>query len=520
MNNRHQSVMAINALALEHRADRAAYRSVWIVVVLFAVALVTRLPRIGDPAISIDEQFYLLVADRIWHGALPYVDIWDRKPVLLFLIYAALRPLSPEGIVAYQIGALLFATATAFVIVVIAQRFASLLGACLAGVAYLLYLPLLDGAGGQGPVFYNLFMALGALEIIRAGEDGNAASIWRRGLRCMIYVGLAIQVKYTAAVEGVAFGLWLIWLIMQRQSGSVWRAVPPALAWAMTALAPTLVVIAFYILIGHGWDFAYANFLSIFERHQPADFSSLTFFIPSVEKLAPLVLLTAYSGLKLARSTMKGPSRSFLALWMASAVVGACAIGTFYDHYALPLLVPATIIWAPALADAAVGTMAIATLGVLAILAVTGFLDRSPQSDRTRVAAMVEAARPYAAHGCIYIYNGPSIVYLLTHSCLPSRYAAPDHLSTAGEARATNARQSMAELLSGRPSAIFFSDQPFVLPRNAETAAMLTEVLARDYTRVAVLPDPFPPRHQILYVRNDLLPQQRTQGESATDISH
>jgi hypothetical protein len=512
--------MAINALALQHRADRGVHSNVWIVVALFAVALLTRAPRIGDPAISIDEQFYLLVADHMWHGALPYVDIWDRKPILLFLIYAALRPLSPDGIVAYQIGALLFATATAFVIVVIAQRFASLRGACLAGVAYLLYLPLLDGAGGQGPVFYNLFMALGALEIIRAGEDGDSASIWRHGLRSMFCVGLAIQVKYTAAIEGVGFGLWLIWLTMQRQRITVWQTAPSALSWAMTALAPTLVVTAFYILIGHGWEFAQANFLSIFQRHQPEGFSPLTFLVPSMEKLAPLVFLTVYSGLKLARETTKEPSRSFLALWTAFAVVGIFAIGAFYDHYALPLLVPATIIWAPALADAVVGTMAIAALGVLAILAATGFYGRSFQFDQTRIAAMVDAAQPYAADGCIYIYNGPSIVYLLTHSCLPSRYSAPDHLSTAGEARATDATRSMAELLAGRPSAIFFADQPYYLPPNAETAAMLTATLARDYTRVAVLPDLFPPRQQMFYVRNDLLPHRNTQGMSPTDDSH
>jgi hypothetical protein len=512
--------VAINALALQHRADSTVYRNVWIIAVLFAVALVTRATHIGDPAISVDEQFYLLVADRIWHGALPYVDIWDRKPVLLFMIYAALRPLSPDGIVAYQIGALLSATATAFVIVGIAQRFASLGGACLAGVAYLLYLPLLDGAGGQGPVFYNLLMALGALEVIRAGENSDSASIWRHGLRSMIYVGLAIQVKYTAAVEGVAFGLWLIRLTMQRDGGSVWRAVPPALSWAMTALAPTLAVTAFYILIGHGWEFVQANFLSIFQVHQPVDFSSLIFLVPSAEKLAPLVLLTAYSGLKLARSTTTKPSRSFLALWTAFAVVGVCAIGNFYDQYALPLLVPATIIWAPVLADAIVGTMAIAALGVLAILAVTGFYGRSPQFDQARIAAMVEAARPYAAHGCIYIYDGPAIVYLLTHSCLPSRYSFPDHLSTAGEARATNATESMAKLLATRPSAIFVADRPWYLPRNADTAAMLTATLARGYTRIAVLPDLFPPRQQMLYVRKDLLPSKDMQDTSPTDGSH
>lgn len=37
---------------------------------LFAVAVATRVTRIGDAAIHMDEQYYLLIADRMWDGAL------------------------------------------------------------------------------------------------------------------------------------------------------------------------------------------------------------------------------------------------------------------------------------------------------------------------------------------------------------------------------------------------------------------------------------------------------------------
>lgn len=510
--------MATGSLALRRTTDLATYRSAFVVLALLAVALVTRAGRIGDPAIHMDEQFYLLVADRMWHGALPYVDIWDRKPIGLFLIYAALRPLSPDGIVAYQVGALLFATATAFVIVVIAQRFAELRGAVLAGVAYLLYLPLLSGAGGQAPVFYNLFMAIAAWEVIRAGESAEGSGVWRHGLRSMVWAGLAIQIKYTAAIEGVAFGLWLIRLMLLRNGGALPRALPPAALWLITALLPTLVAAAFYMLLGHGWDFVQANFLSILQVHEPAGFSPRLFLVPTVEKLAPLALLAAYSSVKLAGNTAANQARWFLALWTAFAIAGAGAIGNFYDHYALPLLVPATIVCAPAFADAIVGAMAMAALGALAVVA-TGFpSDRLRQFDRERIAAMVEAARPYAARGCIYINDGPTIVYLLTHSCLPSRYVFPEHLNNAAEARATDAARSMAALLAGRPSAVFVADRPLHHPRNPDTAAMLDAALARDYERVATLPDVFPPRQQVLYARKDLLPRQAGQQGTQQDV--
>ena len=64
------------------------------------VALALRLPDIGNPLVDLDEQMYLLVGQRMWDGAIPYVDIWDRKPIGLFLIYAASAALPIDAIVA------------------------------------------------------------------------------------------------------------------------------------------------------------------------------------------------------------------------------------------------------------------------------------------------------------------------------------------------------------------------------------------------------------------------------------
>jgi hypothetical protein len=35
------------------------------------VALVLRAPWLGDPLFHADEQFYLLMGDRLWHGVIP-----------------------------------------------------------------------------------------------------------------------------------------------------------------------------------------------------------------------------------------------------------------------------------------------------------------------------------------------------------------------------------------------------------------------------------------------------------------
>jgi len=109
------------------------------------LALALRGFTFGSPTIQIDEQFYLLVGDRMLHGALPFVDIWDRKPIGLFLIFAAIRMLGGEGIVQYQLVAMLSVVATSLVIWRTARMIASPLGALCAGVAYQLFLSVVSG---------------------------------------------------------------------------------------------------------------------------------------------------------------------------------------------------------------------------------------------------------------------------------------------------------------------------------------------------------------------------------------
>ena len=96
----------------------------WVVLGFLAVAMALRAPLLGNPVLHVDEQFYLLVGDRMLHGALPYVDIWDRKPIGLFLLFAGFRLLGGDGVWCYQIAAIASVTATAYVIYRIARQIA------------------------------------------------------------------------------------------------------------------------------------------------------------------------------------------------------------------------------------------------------------------------------------------------------------------------------------------------------------------------------------------------------------
>ena len=464
-------------------------------LLLLAVALLARGFFLGNPVLESDEQFYLLVGDRMLQGALPYLDIWDRKPVGLFLIYAAIRALGGEGIVQYQLVAALFATATAFLVARLGTELgSSRRGGLLAGMAYLLWLGAFGGEGGQAPVFYNLFVAAAAWTALRAvARPGPFARLLGLGASAMLLTGLAMQVKYTAVFEGMFFGCALLRAGWRARLGPG-KLLSAGLAWVGCALLPTAAALAAYAAMGAAQPFLFANFLSVFERNTAVLGSSLPRLLAMAGLLLPLGLC-AVLGLRL---SWRRPQREegepearratgFVAGWALVAVAGVLAFGTYYNHYALPLLLPLSVAAAPLLGrpEARVWKVSAAAAlllsGALAT-AVPGVLHLRSRGDGSQVRALAAAMRPGAT---LYVFDGEAVLYLLAHSPLPTPYAFPTHLSDLREAGGIGVEQEaeLRRVLASRPDYIVTTD----IDRgriNPEAQRLLQEALAADYRPV------------------------------------
>lgn len=441
---------------------------------LLLVALATRAALFGDPVIHSDEQFYLLVGDRMLDGAWPYVDIFDRKPVGLFLIFAAIRLLGSDGVLAYQIAATLVATATAFLVTRIASRFAKPEAAFGAGVFYLLWLIVFDGAGGQSAVWQNLPMAAAALIVYDALR--GAGRITARGTLAMLLVGCAMQIKYVAMFEGIFFGLALLWAGARTGRAPV-RLAGDALLWVAAALLPTAAAWAAYAAAGHGEAFMFANFLSIFGQQDDDTFAS------NLLKLAASLALAA----PLCWLAWRGRGRDpFPLAWCAAALVAIGIMQTFEQLYFLPLTLPLATASAAGL-DRGPRRLMIATLlfGVIAAAALTtmrvGRRGNAAQIDW--LVAMI-GQRP---SGCLFTYGSEPILYLLTRSCLPTPYIFRSHLGQTAEAGGTGIDPvaETARLLAARPGVIVVR-----APKKTThpvTARLVDEAIAARYRRVGTV---------------------------------
>ncbi len=451
---------------------------------LIVVALVTRFQQFGNPILHIDEQFYLLVGDRMLRGAVPYVDIWDRKPIGLFLIYAAIRCLGGAGIIQYQLVASAFAVATALVVERIAASLVRSYASVAAGVLYLLWIPLLTGQGGQSPVFYNLFMALAALAVIRAEAARTDRAFVGAGALAMGLVGIALQIKYSAIFEGVFFGVVLLWRGVR--AGMRAALLPVMLLWIAVALAPTLAAAAVYLGMGDFQAFWFSNFVSIFQRRDLGRSYALRNAASLALYLAPLVVI-AVAGAK--ARWLRGArsfSASFVTGWLVCAIVAVMVFGYYFDHYGLPIVVPASVSAATIFDDRRRRRWsAVLLAGALLACMVLPTFNQRRRGTPEQFRAVTAIVRPYASRG-VLVWDNLPMLYMVLNVPLRTRYPFASHLRDLNETGAIGVDQAreVTRILETRP-AIVVIDHDTPPSRPHPTTEMVMNRLARDYHRIA-----------------------------------
>lgn len=418
-------------------------------LIILAVAVATRFTHYGNPVADMDDQFYWLVGRSWWDGQWPIIDIWDRKPVGLFLIYGAIAGIS-RSIMAVQLIATIFAAATAMVVWKIARLATSDRASLLAALAYLLMLPLLGGQTGQSPVFYNLFMAGAAYLLLKSATD-NRPSVTRANW-AMLLCGLALLVKQVSAPEGMMIGLGFLWL-MKRNGFSHTILLGRAVCMVAIALLPTIGGFALFWSQGSAAlaGYTYAAYLSIFAKGATALGAHLGGLAYFAIFAGPFVAIAVAGWVALRRERGRDPFIMLLAAWGIAALVGYLLIPNFYPHYALPMLVPLSVMSAGLFARPS-GTLYFAGLAIFALLGAY----RLGAADEARYDQLVQAIRHESGEGCLFVANGPTALYTEFTRCPSTRIVFPQHLTLLTEAASVGRDQAgeVSQIFGDHPAAI------------------------------------------------------------------
>jgi 4-amino-4-deoxy-L-arabinose transferase-like glycosyltransferase len=419
----------------------------WQVILPFlVVAILIRWSSFGHPLLHMDENFYLLVGDRMVNaGAWPYIDIWDRKPVGLFVLFAGFRMLGGDGFIQYQAAALLAVAATAFILYRLAVRSIGHWSAFAAGVFYLAGLTFFGGYGGQAPVFFNGLMAAAVLCLVRGVVDDQDSvqdaekRIFRAGIGCMLLVGLALQIKYSIVFEGLFFGLVLIFAARHVALGTlaIW-----VITWVGCALLPTLIAWVVYALAGYNDAFVYANFISIFKRASSFDNVAQMRLLSLLGLLSPLLILSAF-----AWKLRVKPHVLFALGWLGFALIGLLVMGTYYNHYGQPIVLPASLTAAIGLSSLrwnkrGLGMTALVVLATVIVGSVGTYVKLARKGNADDITHLM-AMMPKSDTRCPWLMGTlGATLYLQSKACLPTAYPLSGHLFERHESGAIGVDQN------------------------------------------------------------------------------
>lgn len=423
-------------------------------LILLFCALILRAAAFGDPFLHPDEAFYAFAGQAMHHGAVPYIDFWDRKPFGLFALYWGISGLS-DSVLAYQLVATLCAAGTALVIAQIARRWVSGWASLMAGVAYLAMLHPLLGMGGQSPVFYNLLIAGAALALLGGGTSEACGKFRRRYFMAMALCGLALTIKQTTLFEGVWFGLAGLWRL--RLFGQSWRHCSRDAALALIIAAfPTLAIAGWYA--AHGWwDIWWTAMVSSSARRSGVGLAATSHNLYAILRLLLVYVGVVVAGLATQRHAPAFRADRGLVLgWLAAAVGGFLAVPNFFIHYALPLLGPLAPLAALAYARPRLGPALLVITVTIAVILGRPFDRADRLASRANFDQMAAAIEHYRADRPLLVLHGSALLYPATHSQPPSVLVFPEHLINRFETDVSHikTRAEVRRIIAQRPSVI------------------------------------------------------------------
>jgi 4-amino-4-deoxy-L-arabinose transferase-like glycosyltransferase len=430
-------------------------------------ALLLRLPYLTRSVLDWDESLYFLMAQS-WHaGHLPYVAVWDNKPIGIYVIFALFQALVP-GVAAMRLAAALFVGALSLaVFAVTATLTKDRLAAWVSGIAMLVCACGNDGLAANTELFMALFTALAMLGALRG---------WH-GLAVGLCLGTAFMIKYVAVTEFLPVLAVLAW---QR------RAVRPV-AWAVLGAAmPLLATIALYAAAGRlplWWDCAV---LANARRAAVSMAPGTVWWGVSTQLLRWGTLYAATFALLAWRGARLAP------VWLVFALLGAVAAKYFYDHYFLQALAPLCVGAGMAVARCPKslwlrGAVAVALLTPPAWAGFQAYRYALSPDDVQKQADTIDALKPAS----LYVFDGQPILYALTHLPAPTRYVLPSVIAgnRLAEVAQINQTSELARILATHPQMIVRRDPP---PgpdwANEAVAAQLTAALTAHYRLAARAP--------------------------------
>ena len=319
------------------RFAAVATRDSLALLLLCLLPILLYIPAMGSP-FERDEGAYATIAQGLLDGKVPYRDLFDNKPPLVYGWYALSFSVFGESVWAPRLVAAALLSLTTLAVfgqakLVMPRGVAFTAAAVFAVSTGLPWVAL--HANTEAYMLLPLVTSLIAFTMgIRSGR------LWWF-VACGALGGLAVMTKQVAMWNVLALAVVAAsW--RPQDPGRLRERLAPALCVLGGAIASIVAVMAPFIYNGSAGDFLYATFaynwmyvgaVSMVERMLNASYGLLLFF----GILAP-VIVAALLGLAALWKERRRPAYYALAAWAIGSGVGVATGGRFFPHYFLHLL--------------------------------------------------------------------------------------------------------------------------------------------------------------------------------------
>jgi 4-amino-4-deoxy-L-arabinose transferase-like glycosyltransferase len=478
--------------------------------VVFGLTLwvaVLRAPSLFVDPFGWDEGFYMIAGQQLLEGRRLYVDIWDYKPVGIFLIYAAIVFVSGKSVSAVVIASALAVLATALLLAKIGGRVFDRpragLHAAILLPAYMLV------AEGNGANAENFFIVFGTLSMLLLGSHlCRPAGIARHCKVAFLFgliQGVALQIKFLTAPETAFLGLVFGVVVLSERR----RLIDGAQlfgSFIVAFLLPTLIVFAWFWRVGAVEDMVLANFVS------PAYYAKSAFGLADPIRSLKDIMWAAYGqaplmlagGISLAAvvtpAVLRAPCRTavpywLLLAWLLGAAFSATYTGNFFDHYFIVLAAPLSLLAALGIdrlgAEGRGRALAVTAVAALAAFPISldawGLWKRLCQPILNPAWAIADQIKRLAPAGApIYVLNLTPEIYVLSDTVPAGRFAfswqiseerfVPYGIDVVDEIRKTFASQPVLVVVQRE----YLEDEP------TRIKGLFMDYLKRDYEEVEI----------------------------------
>jgi 4-amino-4-deoxy-L-arabinose transferase-like glycosyltransferase len=319
---------------------------------LCALPVLLYIPFMGAP-FERDEGVYATIAQGLLDGQVPYRDLFDNKPPLVYGWYAFSFTLFGESVVAPRLIAALLLSATTFVIFSQARMIFPRGVAYGAAGAFAISTGLPFVALHANTEAYMIFPLVMSLVAFTAGvRDGRLGWFLLAG----VFAGVAIMTKQVAMWNLLALAV-LATFWTWRSLGLQWRSVVPAALLLAGATAVAAAVALPFAIVGALNDLYYANVsynmlyvdaLSYGERA-----FNLAWGVGYFLLVAGPLVAGAFIGLMIVLRRRLWPADYLIVLWAVASVIGVASGGRFFPHYFLHLVPALAVLTAVAVYNTA-----------------------------------------------------------------------------------------------------------------------------------------------------------------------